>query len=70
MSWLLALILAMGGASVELQTNKGDFWLHNYGSVHEYCWVELTTRDVEIFMPAGTSSRRFKVSRFVNWGCY
>jgi hypothetical protein len=70
MKWVLALILAMGGAQVTVVSNKTEFWLHNYGNSNEYCWVELTTRDVEIFMPAGSSSRRFQVDRYENWGCY
>ena len=70
MKFVLALLLAMGGASVELRTDKEHFWLHNYGFTDEHCWVELFTRDVEIFMPAGTSSRPFMVSEFIDWGCY
>ena len=60
----------MGGASVELRTDKIEFWLHNYGFTDEYCWIQLVERDVEIFMPAGTSSRPFLVINFVEWGCY
>jgi len=70
MNLLLALLLALGGASVELRTDKEDFWLHNYGYEDEHCWVELTTRGIEVFMPAGTSSRRWRVSSFIDWGCY
>ena len=70
MSWFLALLLALGGASVELRTDKTEFWLHNYGYIDEHCWVEMIARDIEVCMPAGASSRRWQVSTFIDWGCY
>ena len=70
MKWVLALVLAMGGSGVELRTNKTHFWLHNYGPDSEQCWVDLTTRPIEVYLPAGTSSRRWAVNSYIDWGCY
>lgn len=71
MNWLLLLlILAMGGYEVKFMELGGYFFLYNNGFSDEHCWVELTDREIEVFMPAKTFSRKWRIGKFVDWGCY